>query len=39
MANLCNWFPGPLVLDPNRGIDNERSIRAIHCWVREVLGE
>lgn len=31
------YVPGPLVIDPDGGVDNELSIHAIHGWVREAL--
>jgi phenylpropionate dioxygenase-like ring-hydroxylating dioxygenase large terminal subunit len=27
------YRPGPLIIDPNRGVNSEHSIRAIHEWV------
>ena len=32
------YKPGPLVLDPNGGVDNELSIYTLHRRVREALG-
>ena len=29
---------GPLVLNPEFGVNSEHSIKAIHDWVREALG-
>ena len=31
------YRPGPLVVDPNGGIDNELSISMLHRWFRESL--
>lgn len=36
--NSRGYRPGPLVLDPNGGVDNELSIYTFHRWVREALG-
>lgn len=33
------YTPGPLILDPDGGIDNELSITSLHNWLREALGE
>ncbi|MGI9305532.1 MAG: aromatic ring-hydroxylating oxygenase subunit alpha [Gammaproteobacteria bacterium] len=33
------YRPGPLVLDPKGGVENELSIKTLHTWVREALGE
>ncbi|HMB74921.1 MAG TPA: RHO alpha subunit C-terminal catalytic domain-containing protein, partial [Kiloniellaceae bacterium] len=35
--NSRGYAGGPLVLNPKGGVDNERSIQAIHGWVREAL--
>ncbi len=32
------YVPGPLVLDPEFGVNSEHSIRAIHDWVRKAMG-
>ena len=29
------YRPGPLVLDPNCGVNSEHSIRALQQWMRE----
>ena len=31
------YTPGPLVLDPNGGIDNELSVSMLHQWLREAV--
>ncbi len=31
------YKPGPLVLDPNCGVNSEHSIRALHQWMREAI--
>lgn len=31
------YRPGPLVVDPNGGIDSELSIAALHQWLRESI--
>ena len=31
------YKPGPLVLDPNGGVNSEHSIRALHQWTREAV--
>ncbi|MCY4051573.1 MAG: aromatic ring-hydroxylating dioxygenase subunit alpha [Gammaproteobacteria bacterium] len=33
------YRPGPLIVDPAGGIDNELSISVLHQWLRESLGE
>ena len=33
------YQPGPLVVDPGGGIDNELSIATLHQWVREAVDE
>jgi phenylpropionate dioxygenase-like ring-hydroxylating dioxygenase large terminal subunit len=33
------YRPGPLILDPRGGIDNELSIATLHKWLLEALGE
>ena len=33
------YRPGPLILDPDGGIDNELSIAALHRWLREAVDE
>ncbi len=33
------YRPGPLILDPDGGIDNELSISALHQWLRETIDE
>ena len=33
------YVPGPLVIDPNGGVDNELSVATVQRWVREALGE
>lgn len=35
--NSRGYKPGPLVLDPNDGVNSEHSIRALHQWMREGL--
>lgn len=32
------YRPGPLVLDPKGGIDNELSIATLHQWLRDAVG-
>jgi phenylpropionate dioxygenase-like ring-hydroxylating dioxygenase large terminal subunit len=32
------YKPGPLILDPKGGIDNELSIYRLHQWLREAVG-
>ena len=32
LASL-GYRPGPLVIDPEHGVNSEHSIRAIHEWV------
>lgn len=32
------YRPGPLILDPNGGIESELSIATIHQWLREAVG-
>lgn len=31
------YKPGPLIVDPNGGIDNELSIQKLHQWLRQSL--
>ena len=31
------YRPGPLVVDPAGGVDNELSVQTIHQWVRDAL--
>jgi len=33
------YRPGPLILDPKGGIDNELSIATLHRWLREAIDE
>ncbi len=33
------YRPGPLVLNPNEGIDSEHSIAKLHEWMREAIDE
>jgi phenylpropionate dioxygenase-like ring-hydroxylating dioxygenase large terminal subunit len=33
------YRPGPLVLDPNFGVQSEHSIRALHNWMRQAVDE
>ena len=33
------YRPGPLVIDPAFGVNSEHSIKALHDWVREALGD
>ncbi|WP_455372847.1 aromatic ring-hydroxylating oxygenase subunit alpha [Limibacillus halophilus] len=33
------YTPGPLVINPEGGIDSEHSIAALHDWVREASGD
>ena len=35
--NSRGYRPGPLVLDPNHGVNSEHSLRAIQDWIREAL--
>lgn len=35
--NNRGYRPGPLIIDPNYGVNSEHSIRALHDWVREAL--
>ncbi len=37
--NSRGYRPGPLVLNPEQGIESEHSIAALHNWVRADLGE
>ena len=32
------YRPGPLVVDPDGGIDNELSVSILHKWLREAVG-
>ena len=32
LASL-GYQPGPLIIDPNRSVNSEHSIRAIHEWI------
>ena len=31
------YRPGPLILDPGGGIDNELSIAVLHQWLRQAV--
>lgn len=33
----AGYRPGPLVLDPNSGVNSEHSIRALQQWMREAV--
>ena len=33
------YRPGPLVIDPDCGVNSEHSLRSIHQWVREALAD
>ena len=33
------FAPGPLMLDPNGGVNNELSIATLHRWLREAVDE
>ncbi|MCZ6577746.1 MAG: aromatic ring-hydroxylating dioxygenase subunit alpha [Gammaproteobacteria bacterium] len=33
------YRPGPLIVDPRGGIDNENSIRTLHHWLREAVDQ
>lgn len=33
------FAPGPLMLNPNGGIDNEFSIACLHAWMREAVDD
>ena len=35
--NSRGYRPGPLVLDPNCGVNSEHSIRALQEWMREAV--
>ena len=35
--NNLGYRPGPLVIDPDFGVNSEHSIRSLHDWVREAL--
>lgn len=35
--NSRGYNPGPLVLDPNSGVNSEHSIRALQQWMREAV--
>lgn len=35
--NNIGYRPGPLIVDPNQGIDSEHSIAALHNWMREAV--
>ncbi len=35
--NSLGYRPGPLVIDPEFGVNSEHSIRSLHDWVREAL--
>ncbi len=37
--NSRGYRAGPLVLDPDEGVDSEHSIRALKTWVLEALAE
>jgi len=36
--NSRGYRPGPLVVDPSGGIDNELPIQKLHEWLREAVG-
>ena len=36
LASL-GYRPGPLVVNPNRGIDSEHSLVKLHEWMREAV--
>ncbi|MFC1681059.1 aromatic ring-hydroxylating dioxygenase subunit alpha [Pseudomonadota bacterium] len=38
LGSLGYRTPGPLVLDPNRGLRSEHSLKALHDWTREAVG-
>lgn len=33
------YKPGPLIINPNGGIDNEYSIHKLHQWLKQAIGE
>ncbi len=33
------YIPGPLVIDPNQGVNSEHSLQALHRWLLEALGD
>lgn len=35
--NSLGYSPGPLIIDPDGGIDNELSIATLHKWLREAV--
>lgn len=37
--NSRGYLPGPLILDPDQGVNSEHSIRAIKDWVLEALSD
>jgi len=36
--NSRGYRPGPLVIDPDGGIDNELPVQKLHQWLREAIG-
>ena len=36
--NSSGYRPGPLVIDPNGGINSERSIEVLQGWMRAAVG-
>ena len=37
--NSRGYKPGPLVIDPNYGVNSEHSIAVLQTWMREGAGE
>lgn len=37
--NSRGYVPGPLVIDPNQGVNSEHSVQALHRWLLEALGD
>lgn len=35
--NSRGYRPGPLVLDPNYGVNSEHSVKALHDWLQDAL--
>ncbi len=35
--NSRGYRPGPLVLDPNCGVNSEHSLRSLHQWMKEAV--
>lgn len=37
--NSRGYRPGPLVIDPNQGLNSEHSIKALYDWYLDAMGE